>query len=103
MHSCQLKLAAQTGKKNFKIKINVTRSNMAKTSQNGPFCARTPHNFPHMHFIDLKLFSSFSSQFFLSGKYPLDMFYRNSIFHSAIVFKKFTARIYRKESAAVII
>ena len=85
------------------MKINVTRSNMAKTSKNGLFCARTPHNFHHMHFIDLKLFASFSSQFFLSGKYPLDMLYCNSIFHSAIVFEKFTGRMYRKESATVII
>ena len=87
----------------MKIKVTRSNSNMAKTIQNGPFCAHTPHNFYHMHFIDLKLVASFSSQFFLSGKYPLDMIYCNLIFHSAIVFKKFTARIFGKESAPVII
>ena len=85
------------------MKIKVTRSNMAKTSKNGLFCARTPPNFYHMHFVDLKLVASFSSQFFLSGKYPLDMICYNLIFHSASVFKKFTARIFGKESAHVII
>ena len=85
------------------MKIKVTRSNMVKTSKNEPFCARTPHNFYHMHFSDLKLVASFSAEFFLSGKYPLDMIYCNLIFHSAIVFEKFTARIFGKESAPVII
>ena len=56
-----------------------------------------------MHLVDLKLVASFSSQFVLSGKHPLDMLYCNSIFHSAIVFEKFIARIFKKESAPVII
>ena len=65
---------------------------------------RIQHDFYQMHFmIDLKLVASFSFQFFISGKYPLDMIYRNLIFYSAIVFEKFTARIFGKESAPVII
>ena len=77
---------------------------MGKTNKNGSFCARTPHNFYLLkHLMDLKLVASFSSLIFFSGKYPLDMLYYNSIFHSAIVFEKFTAGIFRKESAPVII
>ena len=83
------------------MKIKVTRSKFEKMTKNWPFCARTPHNFYHMHFIDLQLVASFSSQFFLSDKYPLDMIYCNSIFTSAIVFEKFTARIFIKENAPV--
>ena len=60
----------------------------SKTSKNGTLCERIPHNFYHMHFIDLKLVASasvffffffffFFSKFFLSDKYPLDMFYYN--------------------------
>ena len=80
--------------KSYPVKIR-------KNDKNWPFCARTPHNFYHMHFIDLQLVASFSSQFFLSDKYPLNMIYCNSIFTSAIVFEKFTARIFIKESAPV--
>ena len=67
---------------------------MAKTSSNGPFCARTPQNFYLTHFIDLKLFASFLINFSFSASIHLTCLL-HSVFHSAIIFEKFTARIFR--------
>ena len=50
------------------MKIKVTR---AKTNKNGPFCAHTPHNFYHMHFVDLKLAASFFLNFYFSASIHL--------------------------------
>ena len=47
---------------------------ISKLSKIEPFCARTPHNFHHVHLIGLKSvlvasFSSYDFQFLFSGKY----------------------------------
>ena len=53
------------------------RSKFQKTDKNSVLFARTPHNFLYLGLIDLKIVASCSSQFFLSGEYPLAMLYSN--------------------------
>ena len=48
-----------------------------KTDKNSVFFARTPHNFLYLSLTNLKIVASCSSQFFLSGEYPLAMLYSN--------------------------
>ena len=69
-----------------------------KTGKNCVLFARILYNFLYLYQINLKIFLSCSSQFFLSGKYPLDILYWNFIFFTPQAFLKNLLRASTRKS-----
>ena len=83
---------------------------MAKICKNGPFFARTSYNFYFLYFwlYQFEISCRTENVFFLIFHFQqvstwYDLLQFNFYLRRAIVFEKFTARIFKKESAPVII